>query len=198
MAASATGRLYVYIMTPNSSTVPYLTVQDFLARKDMYSVAQWVTDNNGYEQPQIPSPLPQALYHNVNLLQAISAACGELEMACFRGQAYAAADLQALVAQGGVAAAAMKSLLADLVMMELIKRRAGPAPPETVVQAYNKAMDQLDALSRGERIFPFIETESAGVVTTRVVPPRQYFANNMITARWNRFWGVRQAERRFF
>lgn len=166
----------------------------------MNSVSQWVTDSG--QTP--PSPLPTALYTNQNLLTAINDACGLLESACLRGQAYSPSDLSALASQvdgngnPGVSGQYLKRILSDITAFDLVTRRFGPNPPQTVLEAYNRAMDQLDALSRGERIFSFVETAEAGVATTQQMSQIQPYENNLITARWSAYWGTRQAERRFW
>lgn len=177
-------------MTPDSTNVPYLTPQDYLARKDYNSVAQYCNDNPGTPI----TPLPAALYTNFNLLVALNSACGELESACLRGLAYSVSDLQSLQ---GASLDYMKTILSDLATYRIMTRRLGPAPPETIISAYNSAMASLDALSRGERIFSFVQTAQAGVASTQAIPQWQGFANNLISARWGSFFGIRQDQRRW-
>jgi len=194
-------------MTPNSSTTPYLSVPEFLARHDYRSVAQFANDNPAIPlltQAQLDAGDPSPLYTNANVVRAVNAACGMLESACLRGQAYSPADLRALAAQAddaglpGVSGEYMKTIVSNVAMYLLIGRRPGPAPPQTALDSFNHSMDQLDALSRGERIFAFAEAASAGVVTTQPMPLDQAYRNNMISARWRPFFGARQAQRRFF
>ena len=179
-------------MTPESTNVPYITPADFLARKDANSISQYVCDTPNTPIPS--SQLPTILYTNTNLLVALNSACGELESACLRGQAYAVSDLQSLQ---GASLDYMKTILSDIATYRIMTRRLGPAPPETVVQAYNEAMASLDALSRGERIFSFQQSAQAGVAATVPMPQFQGFANNLISARWGAFFGLRQSERRW-
>lgn len=175
-------------MNPNSSPSAYLSVADFLARKDERSVAQWASDD-----PQNPVSVAN-LPANANVQAAIDAACGMLESAVLRSGRYSVADLQALQ---GMSLEYMKKILSDIAMYNLIGRRPGPAPPETALSSYEEAIKALNDLSDGIRIFAFREAELAGVSSTKKFSTIDYQANNLIPYRWTRAFGVRQGSRRF-
>jgi hypothetical protein len=176
-------------MTPASSLVSYLSVDEFLDRRDRRSVAQYCTDD-----PSNPAD-PNNLGSNRQLIAALNGASGQLESAVMRSQIYQLADLQALT---GVSLEYMKKILSDLAMYDLMTRRPGPAPSETVIDAYNRALEALEALANGTRIFSFLETAEAGLVETQPFLLTDYYKNNLISARWTPFFGIRQAERRFW
>lgn len=165
-------------MTPNSSSNAYLTAADFLARKDLRSVAQFCSDD-----PNNPVP-DGSVATNPNLLAALNAASGMLESAVLTSERYSVSDLQSL---SGVSSEYMKSLLADIGMYLIMTRRPGPSPPETVVTSYEMALQALDALSRGERIFAFSETEQAGLPDTYQMTMSDQYRDNMWSVR-NRRW----------
>lgn len=126
---------------------------------------------------------------NQNFLVALKSASGELESACLRSQIYAVSDLQSL---NGVSLEYMKDIVSRIAMMKIYKRRNGPNPSETTVEEYNSAMKSLEELAGGTRIFAFNETEAAGLPANYYMSPWNQIQNRMVSATWQRSFGVRQ------
>lgn len=168
-------------MTPNSSAIPYLTVNDFLARCDSRDVGQLVRDDN--TQATVTE-----LQTDPNLAAAISYACGELESACLSSQKYAVADLQAL---NGQSLQYMKGILSAIIIYELYARRNGPQPSDFVMDKYTKAMTALDQMRSGVAIFAFAEVESAGNPITEFMNPGDWLQLNLYSWRNTRQFGIR-------
>lgn len=168
-------------MTPNSSSTPYITVNDFLARNDFRDVGQLVNDDN-------TQSTPSQLQTNPNLAVALAEASGELESACLSSQKYAVADLQNL---NGMSLEYMKSILSAIVIYRLYQRRHGPQPSDFVVNSYMKAMDALNQLRSGVAIFSFSEVEAAGNPITQFMTPADWAGLNLLSWRWPRSFGIR-------
>lgn len=169
-------------MTPNSSTVPYLTIPEMLLRHDARSVAQYVSDD-----PQNPVQVTD-LPINQALLAAIDSAGGEVESVCLRAERYSASDLQSLTGQSQQF---LKKIVANIAMFNLVTRRPGPDPPTTVLNNYEWSMKQLEALSQGAMIFGFVETEAAGLPGQYALQPVDQILNGQISALWPRTFGQR-------
>ena len=177
-------------MNSVSSTTSYVSASDFLALKDWRTAAQLCSDD-----PTNPIPDPTTLSTNTNFLTILNAASGELESAVLRSEIYQVTDLQALT---GVSLAYLKKIVCDIAMRLMYSRRPGPNPSETVINDYDKAMDALNNLSNGVRIFSFQQTTQAGLPDVYQMQTWDYINNNLVTARWPRAFGIRQSERRYW
>jgi phage gp36-like protein len=176
-------------MQSNSSLTSYASVADLLALKDYRTIAQLCSDDGA-------NPIPLAdLPTNINLLTILSTASGELESAVLRSGIYQVTDLSGL---SGVSLAYLKKIVCDIAMKLLYSRRPGPAPSETCINDYNSAMDALNNLANGVRIFSFQQTQEAGLPQVYQMQTYDYINNNLVTARWPRMFGIRQDERRFW
>jgi hypothetical protein len=180
-------------MIPDSSITPYMSISDFLARKDYRLVAQLAVDDPDNLYPL--SALPAALYTDINVQTAVAAACGQLESAVLRSNRYMVSDLQALQ---GVSQAYMKTILSNIAMYEMYGRRSGPNPSSTMMSDYESAIKALNDLAEGIRIFSFNETQQAGLPAVYQMQPYDYIRDNLVTTR-NRSYGlgVRQQMRRW-
>jgi hypothetical protein len=97
------------------------------------------------------------------LLAVLLGASGELESACQVGNRYSAADLAALTGSG---LHRVRKVVADLAFWALCQRRTPQSGnPETVPGA-KQALEELDRLRKGERIFSFSESADAGLPET--------------------------------
>lgn len=184
-------------MTPNSSTTPYLVPADLYSRIDPRLIAQLCSfdPTNPVIYNPYGTPPVDTLSTNSTLLEQINIGCGELESACLRANMYQVSDLQAL---NGMALSYMKTIISSIVIMNLYNFRAGPNPSEAVVNNYNKAMESLTDLSDGKRIFGFLETEQAGLPSSYQLQPHDQYSADLVTARWQRSFGIRQNMKRFF
>lgn len=148
--------------TPNGTATPYLTVARFFAYRDWHQVADMLRDGDE------PRPTKLCLLDSTSdegsqLLMLGLAACGELESACFIGNRYSTADLAGLTGSGK---GRMEKLVADLWFWACVQRRQpGTGDPSRVPGAL-QALQELDRLRDGERIFGLQESGDAGLPST--------------------------------
>lgn len=148
-------------LTPNSGLTSWLTPQVFFQFCDWRPIAQLVKDDNissDYVSLTTPGNPAYAL-----LLELLQAACGRFEAALLRGNRYQAADLAGLP-QGSNAAAFRDELLSRIAQYTIFKRRPSLLPNYKDIAA--EVQKTLDDLASGEAIFPFIETQNAGVLVS--------------------------------
>jgi hypothetical protein len=176
-------------MTPNSSVTPYVLPADMYSRFDPRLMAQLCSIDPANPVTYPPDGDTDTLSTNSTFLEQINIGCGELESACLRAGIYQVSDLQSLQ---GMSLSYMKTIIASIVIMNLYNFRSGPNPSEAVVNNYNKAMEALTDLSDGKRIFSFAQTEQAGLPTNYRMTAQNQIQNDMVTARWQRMFGVRQ------
>jgi hypothetical protein len=90
----------------------------------------------------------------------------------------------------------MKKIISNIAMMNIYTRRDGPNPAETTVHNYEAAVQALNDLAAGVRIFGFVQTQEAGLPKNYEFQSQDFINNNMVTARWLRMFGLRQDMRR--
>lgn len=83
-------------------------------------------------------------------------------------------------------------IVSDLTVGEVLKRRARAVADESVLNAaYTAALDQLEALRRGERIFPNVpDVPQAGLPATASMNPVAGVGPPLITTSAARYFGV--------
>jgi hypothetical protein len=151
--------------TPVSSLTPYCTAARFLQYHDWQQVADMAKDGDA-PRPTRASLVNAASEAGGLVANMLMAASGELDSAVLAGKRYDPVDLAALVGNG---AEYLAKIVADLAFWRLCQRRQpGTANPERVPGA-KQALDEMDKLRAGERIFAFLETQQAGV-PSNVVP----------------------------
>lgn len=169
----------------NSSHSPYCTVEEFLRHVDRDLVGRLVRDDGGVDTGT-------ELNFDAVLEEILLAASGEIESACTRGEFYSPEDLAALSASGGAGAAQLRSLVSATAIYLLRMRRghsgSAPLPQE------QWAMDRLDALARGARIFPFAPVQRAGRPSHRFISAEARAEVGYLTDD-ERFWGRRTSNR---
>jgi hypothetical protein len=131
------------------------------------------------------------------LLEILGESSGMLESACLRSGIYSVTDLQALVDQDGNSGKHAKRIIAGLAMYDIVTRRTGPEPSESVKHAYDRAVADLNDLSIGVRIFAFEETAAAGLPSGGQFNAQIYYANNFISQRYGAFFGTRSIDQRY-
>lgn len=174
------GAAHEAAMAVRTGTAPYCTVEQFLRHVDADFAGQLVRDTGEVRDAD-------ELDFDAVVEEALKAASGEVESAATRGEFYTPADLAALAASGGNGAAFLRSLVADIACVRLRMRRAfvgEPLPQE------RRAIDLLDALSRGVRIFPFREVQVHGRPASRFATAAERAAVGYVTDD-DRFWGRR-------
>lgn len=147
--------------TPATTASPYCTAFQAMQYHDYEQIADLLRDGDD-ARPSRGGAMASAIF-----AQMLLAASGELESACLRGQRYTPEDLNALT---GAGAAFLQKTVADLAFWRLMQRRQpASADPERVPGA-KQAMESLEALKSGERIFPFLETQLASEQPSTVLP----------------------------
>ncbi len=165
--------------TPLSSLTPYASPQDLLERYDVRTVGELASDTG------IPLTAQQ-MKTSARILAAILDASGALESACIVGNRYTPHDLQSLT---GASANFCKMLVCDLAMGRLVMAR--PTKDETP-QFYTMALQWLERLRLGERIFGLQETADAGARITEDPFLESDLARlNLATYQCQRLFGIR-------
>ena len=198
-------------MTPASSTIPYITVQEYLLRRDVRSVYQFCTANDqdpllgggGGNATSSPIAMAAALADPTTpqgaiLAELLGEASGMLESAIYRSKIYQLADIQALLAQGGNSARYLKRIVASLTTYSLMTRRPGPEPPDVIKESYDEAKTALNDLSIGTRIFTFAETAAAGLPVGAQITPTILRGDGFITQMYTPLFGTRAINQRYW
>jgi len=139
-----------------SSTALLCPVSEFLKRVDVSAVGKLASD--------MATPIaPAALATNANVLAALQDAGGLFESACSVGGRYSQQDIAVILAAPTTAACGMMwRIITDIAWAGLFERRPNkdvPTPP-----SLERSLQWLDMLADGRRIFPFLQSEHAGVM----------------------------------
>jgi len=148
-------------MTVNSGFAPYCTPTEFCSVFDYRSFAQLASDTD------IPLASQSALISSPVLGTQLGIGAGQIEMACTVGARYDPADLSLLITpvsgfipNGGYALIEMNASLAAAGMFG----RRFESVPDEMRARIEDAIAKLEALEKGADIFPFLETQQAGLV----------------------------------
>ena len=162
--------------TPNGATTSYATPTQFLMFKDYRLIGDLVLDTG-------VRATSSALLTDDNVQNALNWASGEIESACLTGDKYTVADLQALT---GMSQALLQGLVCDLAFWKLLTRRY---PTMAVTEEYRAAMEKLEKLRFGERIFALQAQGDAGLPNdSEYTPPSTAGLTTTIACR---YFGVR-------
>lgn len=145
-------------MTPNSSTSPYCTPADFVSIFDYRSFAQLASDTD------TPLASSAALQASPILAAQLGIGAGMIEMAATVGERYDPTDLATLLSSGTNGGYALIEMNASLAAAGMFGRRFESVPDEMRARIED-ALSKLEALESGANIFPFLETQAAGLVT---------------------------------
>ena len=107
-----------------------------------------------------PRPDAAAVAVSPTLALMLSAASGELDSAAIAGSRYNPSDLAILT---GTGAAFLQKIVADLAFWRLQQRRQPVSADPNRVPGAMQALEALDKLRKGERIFAFAEVQDAGL-----------------------------------
>lgn len=162
--------------TPLTSALGYCTIAEFLNFADLRTVGDLVSDTDERET---------SLTNNDVLLAAIQRASGMVESAAVIGNRYLPSDLAALT---GSAQQLLIGLVADLVIGILYKRRPNKGDPPG---SYKEALDMLQQLREGERIFPTQESADAGLPEHQIETPIDVENRNGLSVVAHRYFGRR-------
>jgi hypothetical protein len=165
--------------TPNSSAAPYCTPQQFLSRFDVRFVQDLLADAGARLTPQEVASSPA-------LAELLGEASGMVEAACFVSNRYTAADLAALA---GPSREFLVGLTAGLTLWLLWDRRPRKLEEEPPLRA-RVALEQLQFLRDGQRIFGLQEHADAGLVDSKTQSPEDAARRGGVVFRARRFFGA--------
>jgi phage gp36-like protein len=161
----------------------YATVADLLLRYDSRRIGDLVSDND----TRVTN-----LADNVVVLEALKDASSMIDSSCRVANRYSQNDLNNLTSE---AANLRKRLCCDLAFGYLIQRRGyGAAELETMAPGYINALDYLEKLRQGERVFDTTTHPDAGNTHRTVVSKDISF----LATEADRYFGSRKTDRRLF
>lgn len=172
--------------TPLSNATSYASAADFLGRYDARSVGDYVSDLGVKVDPV-------SLLTNANLLTALADASGMVESACLVGLRYQPSDLAGLT---GNSLSFLKRLVCDLAIGMLMMRR--PQKDRPIPVTYEMALEFLERLRTGERIFGIQETAEAGTPQSRIQDQGKRNTLNLASLQAGRYFGNRADSNRPF
>lgn len=143
----------------------------YAAPADLTDLRSWVAVADLLEDPATSTATPTrtanraAVEGHPLVARALKWASGELESAVTAGTRYVPDDLNNLYAGASVGKEMLIGLVCDLAFWWLTKRRKTGARIEDIAGVFD-AFEKLDRLKRGDRIFPFTDTQAAGLPET--------------------------------
>ncbi len=161
--------------TPLSSSTPYCSNTLFTTFHDWRNVADLLSDDDTRLADEA------TVQGNAKLATLLLVASGEVEAACLVSGRYTPSDLNAL---NGSTQALLQKLTADLAFWRITQRRWPDANPSGVAGA-QAALDLLERLRLGERIFGLQEVADAGL------PGASDFEHDRVSVEAGRFFGNR-------
>lgn len=165
--------------TPVSHSEPYLSAEEFLARIDYRTVADFLGDDGQrLTRPEVlASPVLQTL-----LMQA----SGEAEAAALTGGRYTVEDLTGLT---GNSLEYWQGIIAGCALPMLWDRRPNKKPPELHIEAW--AQGKLALLGAGENVLGLADQIEAGNPDSYYETPEDADARVLATFQARRFFGRR-------
>ena len=171
-----------------SSLTPLLPVSEFLKRVDPLAVGKLASDD--------PNGIPVAvgaLPSNANVLAAIQDAQGLFEVAVSSGGRYSQDDIAVIAAATTTGACGtMWRILTDLAWAMLFERRPHKDVPTPA--SMERSLKLMDDLNDGKMIFPFIQSECAGVTTKTEASVWDVYRRNGAVVQASPFYGQRSDE----
>lgn len=144
----------------------YCSAAQLLIYHDWQQVADLVRDGNG-PRPQRAALLDPNQPSGAILAGLLGSATGQLNSAALIGNRYTPDDLAALTDAGLLY---LQKIVADLAYWQLAQRRQPMSANPDSVPGAREALETLEKLKNGERVFAFAETADAGL--PEVVVPR--------------------------
>jgi phage gp36-like protein len=139
--------------TITSTNTGYCSPGEMLLHFDRRLIGMLISDTG------VPVTDDFALLNNNVLKTALMQASAEVESACYRGGRYSKDDLDAIYASDTAAKRFLTWLVASIALYRLWQRRGDP---KVIVGDFTSALQYLEALETGKRIFPLAETAVAG------------------------------------
>jgi len=139
--------------TVRSTATGYCSPSEMLEHYDKRLVGMLISDTG------VPVTDDAAIQNSNILRAALLQASAEVEAACYRGRRYSKEDLDAIYSSNTAAKRLLTWLVASIALYRLWQRRGDP---KLVVGDFTFALQYLEALETGKRVFPLLETEEAG------------------------------------
>lgn len=178
--------------TPLSASTPYCTVSQLILHHDWQQVADRARDGDT-DRPAKADLSNTGTDAGLIVAAALLAATGDLESACLVGKRYTPSDLAGLT---GASAARLQEIVAHLAFWKLSQRRlSSSADPKTTPGA-SQALEELDRLRDGQRIFAFTESAEAGLPETIDPEPDSESRLNGVVHKARRLFGHRSRDDR--
>jgi hypothetical protein len=178
--------------TPVSGLTPYCTLAQFFAKYDVRTVGDLMSDTGTRLTPTVlndPVTSP--------VLIMLTEASGWVEAAALKSERYSVLDLQTIINQPLVptvppsyeasnSAEMLAGLVAGIAMFFIWDRRPERMSKAELPMRAQMALDMLEQLKEGSRIFSLQETAKAGVPAPVYVP---FCRTYTPTKRARRFFG---------
>lgn len=168
--------------TSNSSATAYASVADAILRHDERQWGDLVSNDN-------TRVAAAALPTNDVMLALLKEASGMVEMACLRGLRYSSTDLGTNIS--GVSKQLLIGLVVELAFWKATVRRH---PDRELAATSIWALQILDKLAEGEKIFSFDEAAAAGVQNSAFMQQSDWQRLNLSTTQARRYWGQRSRD----
>lgn len=146
--------------TPLTSATSYATNDQMIDRYDVRTLGDLLSDTD-------TSLSSSEVSNSTRLTTLLKQASGEVEAACVAGRRYVPEDLQAMLDDDGVGADLLIGLVCDIAMWRIMNRRPSPVATDPPGPA-KSALQALEQLRGGERIFPFDQSADAGKTVEKV------------------------------
>lgn len=171
--------------TPTSTTTPYCTPAQLIERCDVRTLGDWLSDETPPRRFTSAEVLASTALANI-LLEA----SGELESGVLMGERYTVEDLQALQAYDSASQQLLIGIVAGLAFGKVWYRR-----PRTDDQKFPTmaqwAQGLLEQLSKGARIFGFVEVAEAGRMEHGRITAAEITDRDLLVVQADRYFGRR-------
>ena len=173
------------VKTIQSAASAYCTVAQALTYHDL---REWgdITSVNGTRLSS------GSLAGDTKLAAWLKRASGDVELAARVAQMYQPEDLTLLASSGTNGGEVLIGLVADLAFWHAWKHRGRKIEE---VEGAKEALDLLQLLREGQRIFGFLENADAGLLQSDVETARDVEIRNGIVFQAERFFGLRANRR---
>ncbi len=175
---------------PASGSTSYATPSDLLIRYDWRSVGQLVSDNG------IAVSSSAAVALSPILTPMLQQAAGMVEAACTRAGNYvinptATPPINDLAVLNNNSKQVLVGLVCDLAMWLIWLRRPRMTASDQPPAQCKMALEMLDSLASGERIFGILEHQAAGAMNLTIDTPADVEHRHGVVVQARRYFGRR-------
>lgn len=172
-----------------TTSSPYCSPERLLDYCDWKIVADALRDDDDAPRPLRATILDDETTCGALLYRLCMEASGFLESECVARDLYSVPDLQSLT---GATASHLQKVVGGLVIWDLFSRRAPTAAKIDEIPAVRVAMDAIEKLGAGKRIFGLTNQADAGAGVTPITRQDVINAGNRVTVtEANRYFGSR-------